>query len=121
MPLLAGGAIPNVVYCVYLLRRNNSARNYKLANLGRNGMFAFVMSVLWFGSSILYGIATVLLGELGPVVGWPLFMSLIVIMASVLGVWTGEWRDARPNALRMQSIAVAILVVAVIVLSRATF
>jgi len=30
--------------------------------------------------------------KLGPVLGWPLFMSLIVITASVLGVLTGNGR-----------------------------
>jgi len=78
------------------------------------------MAVLWFGSSVLYGIATAFLGDLGPVVGWPLFMSLIVIVASVLGVWTGEWRNVGLRALRVQSLAVLILVCAVVVLSRAT-
>jgi L-rhamnose-H+ transport protein len=78
------------------------------------------MAVLWFGSSVLYGIATAFLGDLGPAVGWPLFMSLIVIVASVLGVWTGEWRHAGSRALRVQGLAVLILVGAVVVLSRAT-
>ena len=32
------------------------------------------------------------MGSLGTVVGWPLFMSLIVITASIWGVLTGEWR-----------------------------
>jgi L-rhamnose-H+ transport protein len=121
MPLLAGGAIPSVVYCIYLLGRNSTTQRYNSPDSGRNVLLAFAMSVLWFGSSILYGVATVFLGKLGPVVGWPLFMSLIVIVASLLSVWTGEWRGARRAALQMQVFAVTILVGAVVVLSRATF
>jgi L-rhamnose-H+ transport protein len=121
VPLMAGGAIPNLLYCMYLLSRRNTARNYSGSTAGRNVPLAFAMAVLWFGSSVLYGIATAFLGDLGPVVGWPLFMSLIVIVASILGVWTGEWRNASRRALRVQGLAVLILVCAVIVLSRATF
>jgi L-rhamnose-H+ transport protein len=120
VPLLAGGAVPNLLYCVYLLRKRKSSGNYTAATAVRNGLLAVAMAVLWFGSSVFYGIATVFLGDLGPVVGWPLFMSLIVIVASVLGVWTGEWRNAGSRALRVQGLAVLILVCAVVVLSRAT-
>lgn len=121
VPLMAGGAVPNVLYCVYLLRRNGTGANFNANTFSRNTSLAFAMGVLWFGSSILYGIATAFLGVLGPVVGWPLFMSLIVIVASILGVWTGEWRGADKRALRVQGIAVLVLVGAVVVLSRATF
>jgi L-rhamnose-H+ transport protein len=120
VPLMAGGAVPNLLYCAYLLRKKKSSENYTAATAGRNVSLALAMAVLWFGSSVLYGIATAFLGDLGPVVGWPLFMSLIVIVASVLGVWTGEWRNAGSRALRVQGLAVLILVCAVVVLSRAT-
>jgi L-rhamnose-H+ transport protein len=77
------------------------------------------MAFFWFASTIMYGVASSKLGELGPVLGWPFFMSLIVIMASVFGFLTGEWKDAGKTPLRVQMAGVAILIVAVIVLSRA--
>jgi len=120
VPLMAGGAVPNLLYCIYLLKTKKTASNYGAA-AGRNIALATAMGLLWFGSSVLYGIATAFLGELGPVVGWPLFMSLIVIVASVLGVWTGEWRGTGKPPIRVQGVAVFVLVVAVVVLSRATF
>lgn len=121
VPLMAGGALPNVAYCAYLLTKRGTGASFRSGAAGRNVSLAMAMALLWFGSSVVYGIATALLGELGPVVGWPVFMSLIVIVASVLGVWTGEWKRASAGALRMQWAAVALLVVAVVVLSRATF
>ena len=120
-PLMAGGAVPNIAYCLYLLGTRHTSRNFTAGTFGRNLAFAFAMAILWFGSSELYGIATASLGELGPVIGWPLFMSLIVIVASLLGVWTGEWREAGRRPLRVQGIAVVVLVIAIVVLSRATF
>lgn len=121
VPLMAGGALPNIGYCLYLLSRRGTTANFKAETFGRNVPLAFAMAVLWFGSSVLYGIATAYLGELGPVVGWPLYMSLIVIIASMVGVFTGEWRNAGRRPLAVQGIAVLVLVAAVVVLSRATF
>lgn len=121
VPLMAGGAIPNLLYCLYLLAKRKTAANYTASSITRNLPLAFTMGVLWFGSSVLYGIAAAFLGALGPVVGWPVFMSLIVIVATLLGLWTGEWRGAARSALRVQGLAVLVLVAAVIVLSRATF
>jgi L-rhamnose-H+ transport protein len=116
-----GGAVPNVLYCIYLLRKRKTAANYTASSFAHNLPLALAMGVLWFGSSVLYGIATASLGELGPVIGWPLFMSLIVIIATLLGLWTGEWRGAARSAFRVQGLAVLVLVAAVIVLSRASF
>lgn len=119
MPLLLGGAVPNVLYAVYLLRKNKSAENFP-ANAGRNIGLTLVMALLWFGSSVVYGVSTLWLGDLGKVVGWPLFMSLIVIVAGAVGLATGEWKNSGSKALRVQGLAVLILVCAIVVLSRAT-
>lgn len=118
-PLLIGGAIPNVLYCLHLLRKNGTTKQFR-SNGARNTMLALGMAVLWFASSILYGVATIFLGNLGKVVGWPLFMSLIVILAGILGIATGEWKGAERRALGFQGLATVILICAVIVLSRAT-
>jgi L-rhamnose-H+ transport protein len=47
-------------------------------------------------------------------------MSLIVITASVLGILTGEWKNSGKQPLRIQLGAVAVLVLAVFVLSAAS-
>jgi len=57
------------------------------------------------------------LGALGPVYGWPLFMSLIVIVSTVIGILTGEWKNALKSAVGLQLAGVGVLITAVIVLS----
>ena len=64
----------------------------------------------------MYGVGATKLGALGPVLGWPLFMSLIVITATVWGVATGEWKNAGKQPLRIMSSGVAVLVIAIFVL-----
>lgn len=119
LPLMVAGAIPNVAYCVYLMRKNRTSANFGASGIGSYWVLAAIMAFFWFASTLMYGVASGKLGELGPVLGWPFFMSLIVIMASVFGFMTGEWKNAGKTPVRIQITGVAILVIAVIVLSRA--
>jgi L-rhamnose-H+ transport protein len=119
LPLMVAGAIPNLAYCFYLMQKNRTSGNFGVSGTTSYWALALVMAFFWFASTLMYGVASGKLGELGPVLGWPFFMSLIVIMASVFGFMTGEWKNAGKTPLRVQIAGVAILVVAVIVLSRA--
>ena len=120
LPLMIAGAIPNVIYCILLLGRNGTSDKFRTDETGFYWPLAFVMALFWFGSTLLYGMASTKLGTLGPVVGWPLFMSLIVITASMLGIATGEWKNTGKKPLRIQLTGVFILIIAVVVLSRAS-
>jgi L-rhamnose-H+ transport protein len=119
LPLMLAGAIPSLFYCPYLMKKNKTSGNFSLPGTGFYWFLALVMAVLWFASTIMYGVASGKLGELGAVLGWPLFMSLIVITASVLGIVTGEWKNTGKAPLRIQMAGAGTLVLAVIVLSQA--
>jgi L-rhamnose-H+ transport protein len=119
LPLLIGGAVPNIAYCLYLLNKQSSASNFTQPGTSSYWLLSILMAVLWFGASLLFGMANFYLGTLGPVLGWPVFMSLIVIAASALGWATGEWRNVSPRPLRLQIVAIAMLVFAVFLFARA--
>jgi len=119
LPLMMAGAIPSLFYCPYLMKKNGTSGNFSLPGTSSHWFLALVMAVLWFASTIMYGVASGRLGELGAVLGWPLFMSLIVITASVLGIVTGEWKNTGKTPLRIQMAGAGTLVLAVLVLSRA--
>jgi len=120
LPVMLAGAIPNLVYCVYLLNKNQTSGRFADPATSPYWLYALVMAAFWFGSTSLYGIASVKLGAWGTILGWPLFMSLIVITASVLGILTGEWNNSGKQPLRIQIGAVAVLVLAVFVLAIAS-
>jgi L-rhamnose-H+ transport protein len=118
LPLLLAGAVPNVLYCAWLMKRNRSGRRYRE---GRSHLaLAAIMAILWFGSTLLYGLAAGQLGIWGPILGWPLFMSLIVITATTLGMFTGEWKNSGPLPIRIQWAGVMVLVLAIFILADST-
>ncbi|MFY9842629.1 MAG: L-rhamnose/proton symporter RhaT [Terriglobales bacterium] len=120
LPLMLAGSIPNFVYCVYLLNKNKTADRYARRGTASHWFLAAIMGFFWFASTALYGIATGKLGSWGTILGWPLFMSLIVITASILGFVTGEWKGSGKQPLRIQVGGVVVLVLAVFVLATAS-
>jgi L-rhamnose-H+ transport protein len=119
LPLLVAGAMPNAAYCIYLLIRKRTWANFRSSKTPAYLSLAMLMAILWFFSTALYGVATTRLGELGAVVGWPVFMSLIVVTAGILGMITGEWKHSGRLPLALQAIGMLLLVAAVVTLSRA--
>jgi len=118
--IMLGGSVANLLYCVHLLRKNRTGGRFREAGTGGYWLLAAIMAVFWFASTLMYGVASGKLGTLGPVLGWPLFMSLIVITASVLGLATGEWKNAGRGPVRIMLGGVAFLVCAVFVLATAS-
>ncbi|HEX9508673.1 MAG TPA: L-rhamnose/proton symporter RhaT, partial [Myxococcales bacterium] len=114
------GGIPNLLYCLYLMKRNKTGSRFGISGTGSYWALAAAMALFWFASTVIYGAAAAKLGELGTVLGWPLFMSLIVITATVWGVMTGEWKNTGKQPLRIMSAGVAVLVGAIFVLSAAS-
>ena len=116
LPLMVGGAIPNLVYCLYLLSKNRTGGRFRAARTGSYWLLAAVMALFWFGSTVMYGVAS---NSLGIVVAWPAFMSLIVITAMIWGVATGEWRGSGAKPVRVMYGGLAVLVLSIVVLSLA--
>ncbi|HYG99039.1 MAG TPA: L-rhamnose/proton symporter RhaT [Terriglobales bacterium] len=120
LPVMFAGSIANLAYCVFLMRKNGTAPRFRQSATAGHWALAAFMAFFWFASTLLYGVASGKLGALGPVLGWPLFMSLIVITASVLGMATGEWKNAGRKPVNIMLCGVAVLVVAVFTLSAAS-
>ncbi len=116
LPLMLAGGVPNLAYCVYLMRKNNTGNRFREAGSGSHWFLAALMAIAWFGSTILYGASTTTLGQLGTVLAWPLFMSLIVITAAICGAVTGEWKDAGSQPFRIMATGVGVLIVAIFLL-----
>jgi L-rhamnose-H+ transport protein len=118
-PALLGGFLVNAGYAVYLLNRN---RTWKLYSNGRpnpsDWIGCAIMGLFWFGGISIYGMGAASLGRLGPVAGWPVFMSTVILTANILGFLSGEWRGARTGARVTEWVGIAFLVAAILVVSR---
>ncbi len=89
--LTSGGVLANFVYCVYSMRRNNSASLYLAESTKSYWGLGILMGAFWYGGLMFYG-----LGEqrIGTVRGWPIFIGAMILSSSAVGFLTGEWEGA---------------------------
>jgi len=114
---VTGGFLSNCVYCVYLLNKNRAWSAFGKGNPFINWLLAGSMGWLWFGGIVIYGIGAASLGSLGSIVGWPIFMAVIIIAALFWGACFGEWKDAPRKALVYNWAGVGVLLLAIGVIS----
>jgi L-rhamnose-H+ transport protein len=110
-PIYTASLVPYLVYCIYLWRKIRSFALFGVPGSNVYWLFGFIMAALWFGSSAIYGVAMSNIGKMGPVLGWPLFMSVIIVASSAWGFITGEWRGAGKKAINSMIVAIALLIV----------
>jgi L-rhamnose-H+ transport protein len=113
---LLGGFIPTVLYTGYLLTRNRTWKNYLLPRTGLFWLIGLGMAALWYAGVLFYGWGAKGMGRTGAVIGWPLFMAILILTSTVCGFATGEWKGAATQAKRWMSAGLGILIAASVIL-----
>lgn len=116
---LGAGALVNIGYTFFLLFRDDTWRVYRAPGSAKSLVVAATMGVLWMFGLVIYGAGASALGELGASIGWPLFMATVIVTSNIWGFATGEWRQASSAAVGYNIAGVMMLIVAVLVISRA--
>lgn len=109
---LIGGFIPNLIYTSYLLSRKKTWRNFLLPNSSRLWLIALGMAALWFIGLLFYGWGAAAMGSLGAVIGWPLFMAMLIVASTTTGFVTGEWKGAQSRTKQWMGAGLAVLIAA---------
>lgn len=111
------GAIVNAGYCLVLIKKNKSQKAFVNEFKTRNWMLILGMAVMWMGSFYFYGFGSAMLGNLGLIVGWPLLVSLSIIIGNLWGIYRGEWKGANKKARTLLNFGLIILVIATIIIA----
>jgi len=112
------GCLPNAAYCIYLLNKNHTWGVYREKNTRIvYALGAALMGVLWFSGIMTYGVGADVLGALGGIVGWPMFISTAIIAGNLWGFLGGEWKGVSRTALVYCLAGIGILFLAIGVIS----
>lgn len=112
--------IPYAIYMLFLNFKNRSFGHYVEKGTGKYYFFAIIMGAFWYGSLICYGKAAHLIGALGPLVGWPLFMVLIILSSNFWGWRSGEWTGSSIKVKRTIWLGLLFLIFSIVVLAYST-
>lgn len=119
--MLGAGSLANLIFCGYLLIKNRSFAKFGQPGAIRLFSLAILMAVLWGGSIFVYGASAPRLGSLGPSIGWPLSLATGLLLANIIGIGLGEWRQVAKSAKNLMYSGILVLIVAIVVLSRANY
>jgi L-rhamnose-H+ transport protein len=112
---LLGGALANVLYPAYLMTKRKSW--IVLGENPREALLAAILGTAFITGFSLMGKGMVLLGVLGASVGFGVQQSVQMLGNQVVGFATGEWRGATGSAPKQIYAALAVLVIAIVILS----
>jgi L-rhamnose-H+ transport protein len=113
------GALPSIGLCLTKLRRLKTWNFYSAPGTGRNYFLCLIMGLFFILSTVMYGSAASILGSLGPAVGWPIYMSSLIIGNNFWGWYTCEWRGAQLSAVLSMSLGIGVQVIAMVMLGMA--
>ena len=117
--MLAAGSLANLGFCLYLFFKNRNLGRYLETGGSRLYLLSTLMALLWGGSIFVYGAAAPRLGSLGTAIGWPLSLATGLLLANAIGMGLGEWRRATRRARSWMYCGIVVLLIAIVVLSRA--
>jgi L-rhamnose-H+ transport protein len=113
---VGAGFVVNAAYTAYLLGKNKTWAQGAASDRLRNLACVAAMGCMWLFGFFLYGIGTTSLGSMGTVVGWPVLMTTMVLVANLWGLLTGEWKNADKRAFRYLGAGLALMVTALVVM-----
>ena len=115
---VSAGSLPSILWCVIRL---SLARHWSFFGDGqplKNSGLCVLMGGMWITGTVAYGAGAGMLGPLGPAVGWPIYMSWIILTSSFWGWTTGEWRGTTRRPVNFMLAGIAVQIAAVVALSR---
>lgn len=108
--------LPYAGYMLYLHANNKSFSHYRRSATKKYYLFALLMGFCWYGSLIFYSKASQLIGTIGPIVGWPLFMVLVILTSNFWGWKHQEWLGCDRKIKTILWLGLILLILSVIVL-----
>jgi L-rhamnose-H+ transport protein len=111
------GFVVNFGYCIFLMVSRKTASEYWSGETKRNLGLSGTMALMWIGSFYFYGAGAARLGRWGVIAGWPLFISLSILVGNLWGLWLGEWKGAPLGARRWLNGGMMTLIVAVVIVA----
>ncbi len=115
--ILWGGALSACLYCALQLTRNKTWGRLGASGAGAVLVLAAAMALLHNAAIFFFGLGWIRLGNLGVPVGYPVFMSIAIIVGNFHGFRAGEWKGASRQSVLWIVAGIGLLVVGVCVLA----
>jgi L-rhamnose-H+ transport protein len=103
------GYIPNLLLTIVTFSRRRSWGSLPEGPVS-HWMWPPLMGLMFIAGTVLYGTGAGLMGTIGPVLGWPVYMSMSIIAGVFWGWATGEWTGAPRRVFHFLTIGILVQV-----------
>jgi len=110
-----GNFIVSLIYSLYLLSKNKSFSSFTNKGSIKAIIWAILTGFMGYAAIAFYGQGVALMGEIGPVIGWSMFLALAIIISSIWGILYNEWKGVK-KPLVLMLMGNAILIISIIIL-----
>jgi L-rhamnose-H+ transport protein len=117
-PYLIGGFFSNILYSLYLLRKNSSFSRFVAPGALRFALWSVFMAVVFLFGVSAYAGAVGLMGSFGAVIAWGVSMAAMILISGIWDVYVGEWKG---QPLRIMAVGIGVLMVAIVALGLAEY
>jgi len=123
-PFSHGGAWAiNLIWCVWLIRKNATVRQFVRLDGDGHGRLSFyyLMALLsgtfWYFQFFFYGMGHQKLGERFSFTSWALHMSMLILFSNIYGKVFREWDGASRRPRRLVHLGMLLIVIATLIIT----
>lgn len=116
--VFAGGFITNLVWCLYLQRKNHSGSDYVRAEKGSlpiNYIFSALAGITWYCQFMFYGMGTTQMGQYD-FSSWTIHMAFIIVFSNLWGIYFREWKGSSRSTHRLVLAGIVVLCLSTVVI-----
>ncbi|MDD4284915.1 MAG: L-rhamnose/proton symporter RhaT [Fermentimonas sp.] len=115
-----GGFFTNLVYCLYMNRKNKTGGEIKRSSgpvLANNLLFCALAGLLWYSQFFGLGMGQSFFepDSVMMAFSWSILMSLNVVFSNVWGIILKEWKGAGKKAITFLALGMAVLILSLII------
>jgi L-rhamnose-H+ transport protein len=122
-----GAFVTTSIYCLYLGLKHKTlgeftelAAGKERASLGVNFLLAILTGLLWYGQFFFYNLGHVRMGTY-EYTSWAIHMIMLVLFSTSVAILLREWSGCRPRTRVAIGVALAVLVTAILSLTRGNY
>ena len=118
--MLIGGFVFNMIYTLMLVTKNKGWGLYIQKGCKRYYLYTMFFGI-WTVGVALMGMGMVNMGKLGPSIGWAIINGVQILVATVLGLLTGEWKDSSKKTMQVMTVGSIVLLIGICVVAYANY
>ncbi|GAB1856162.1 L-rhamnose/proton symporter RhaT [Flavobacteriaceae bacterium MHTCC 0001] len=121
LPIFMGATISTTLFFSYRLTKNKTWGNFTKTGAVTAIVLVVLMAVFHDTALVIYGLAAYHLGELGTSVGFAILETGAIMVATLNGILTKEWKGASKRSKMILGVSLAVLILGVLIIANGNY